>query len=572
MTRQVRKLWIVLALVAFGCDRSGDEPGDQARNEVMEGEMGSGDESPSDVVSGVSSSELLAKYTSFKLTADISHLSADQRAMLPLLMEAADEMDAIFWKQAYGDREDLMASIDDDGLRQFVEINYGPWDRLDGNRPFIAGVGSKPAGAALYPADMTREEFERAASRNPELRSLYTVVRRDESGSLKAVPYSRAFEAEMARAAALLRQAARLAEDEGFARYLTLRAEALENDEYQPSDMAWMDMKSNDIDFVVGPIEVYEDELFGYKAGAEAYLLIKDQEWSRRLSRFAALLPDLQQGLPVDSIYKRENPGTDSDLNAYDAIYYAGDANAGSKTIAINLPNDEEVQATKGSRRLQLKNAMQAKFDKILEPIADELIDGKQRKHVTFDAFFANTMLHEVAHGLGIKKTIDDSSTVREALRELYSALEEGKADILGLYMATSLIEQGEFDSEVSKADVTDNYVTFLASIFRSIRFGTSSAHGTANMIRFNFFREMEAFTRSRSGKYRVNADQIRAATDSLSARILMLQGDGDYEGAAEFVAKYAVVGDELRSDLERLSAAGIPVDITFVQGMTALR
>jgi hypothetical protein len=381
-----------------------------------------------------------------------------------------------------------------------------------------------------------------------------------------AVPYHEAYKDEMTRAAALLRQAARLASDEGFSRYLDLRADALETSDYRKSDEAWMDMKSNAIDFVVGPIEVYEDEMFGFKAGAEAYVLIKDSDWSARLSRYAALLPRLQAGLPVDSLYKQENPGTDSDLNAYDAIYYAGDANAGSKTIAINLPNDEYVQATKGSRRLQLKNVMRAKFDKILVPLADLLIARAQRSHVTFDAFFANTMLHEVAHGLGIKQTVTGNGTVREALQGNYSALEEGKADILGLYMATSLIQQGELDS-----DVKDNYVTFLASIFRSIRFGASSAHGKANMIRFNFFREMGAFSRANDGTYSVDMDRMQAATDSLSARILMLQGDGDFDAAAAFVEQYAVVSAELQADLDRLSAAAIPVDVTFTQGMAIM-
>jgi len=524
------------------------------------------DEPMSTRADDTSTNALLSKYTSFRLTADLSHLDNDQRAVLPLLMEAADEMDAVFWRQAFGDKQQLLQSIQDADLRRFAEINYGPWDRLDGDRAFIQGVDAKPAGARFYPEDMSRSEFEAAATSDPTLRSLYTVVRRSESGTLMAIPYHEEYEAEFRRAASLMRQAARLARDTMFANYVNLRADALMSGEYRASDEAWMDMKSNDIDFVVGPIEVYEDQLFGYKAAAEAYLLIKDREWSERLTRYADLLPRLQQGLPVDSAYKAEQPGTNSDLNAYDAIYYAGHANAGSKTIAINLPNDEVVQATKGSRRLQLKNTMRAKFDEILEPIAGQLIAAEMRRLVTFDAFFANTMLHEVAHGLGIKQTIDGAATVREALREHYSAIEEGKADILGLYMATSLIEQEEMEG-----DVRENYVTFLAGIFRSIRFGASSAHGKANMIRFNFFKEMGAFTRSDDGLYAVDFDRIAVATDSLSERILQLQGDGDFDAAADFVETYAVVGDELRSDLDRLAEAGIPVDVTFVQGMTVL-
>jgi hypothetical protein len=513
------------------------------------------------------SSDYVDKYATFRLSADLSHLSNDQRKILPLLIEAADAMDDMFWLQAYGDKDKLLSSISDPVLRKFAEINYGPWDRLDGNRPFLEGVGEKYAGAQFYPVGMTKEEFEAASANDPEMASLYTVVRRNEDGDLVAVPYHVEYAAQVNKAADLLWQAAQLAKDPGFKRYLELRADALRTSDYRESDMAWMDMKNNDIDVVIGPIEVYEDELFGYKAGAEAYILIKDKEWSGRLARYASLLPSLQRGLPVDEQYKRENPGSNSELNAYDAIYYSGHGNAGSKTIAINLPNDEVVQAAKGSRRLQLKNTMRAKFDKILVPIADVLITADQRENITFDAFFANTMLHEVAHGIGIKNTIDGSGTVRVALKEHYSALEEGKADILGLYMAGTLIERGEM-----RADLQDHYATFLAGIFRSVRFGASSAHGKANMIRFNFFKEMEAFVRDEStGTYRADFDKMKEATDALTRRILELQGNGDYEAAAAFVESYAIVDSVLQADLDRLGRAGIPVDIVFEQGMAEL-
>jgi hypothetical protein len=513
----------------------------------------------------------LAKYTPVRLTTDLSVLSAKERQMLPLLIDAADEMDAVFWQQAYGSREQLMSRIEDPDARRFAEINYGPWDRLAGNEPFVPGIGPKPPGANLYPADITKEEFEQAVAgggpKADSLRSLYTLVRRDSSGALTAVPYHLAFAAQVERAAAKLREASALAEDQGLKRYLELRARALETDEFQESDLAWMDMKNNTIEVVIGPIETYEDQLFGYKAANETYVLVKDQEWSRRLSRYAAMLPALQRGLPVPAAFKREQPGTDSDLNAYDAVYYAGDANAGSKTIAINLPNDEEVQLRKGTRRLQLKNAMRAKFDAILAPIANELIVTDQRQHVTFDAFFANTMFHEVAHGLGVKNTINDRGTVREALKERASAMEEGKADVLGLYMVTKLHEQGE----LGDADLRDNYVTFLASIFRSARFGASSAHGRANMARFNFFEERGAFARDSSGAYRVDFDKMRDAMNALSEHILRLQGEGDYQGATAFMEEQGIIGPELQRSLDRLATAGIPVDIVFQQGMSVL-
>ncbi|WP_204347018.1 dipeptidyl-peptidase 3 family protein [Psychroserpens algicola] len=506
----------------------------------------------------------LSKYVNFKLTADVSKLTEKERQMLPYLIEAANMMNDLFWYESYGDKSELLQSISDEKTKAFVEINYGPWDRLDGNVPFVKGVGPKPAGANFYPKDMTKEEFEAADIENKS--SLYNFVRRDESGKLYSIPYHKQFESKLKEVSQLLIEASELAEDEGLKTYLELRAKALLDDNYQPSDLAWMDMKTNTIDIVIGPIETYEDQLFGNKAAHEGYVLIKDQEWSKRLAKFSAYLPELQVGLPVDEAYKKETPGTDSDLNAYDVVFYAGDCNSGSKTIAINLPNDEEVQLQKGTRRLQLKNAMRAKFDKILVPISKVLIDESQRKHITFDAFFSNTMFHEVAHGLGIKNTINGKGTVRTALKEHASALEEGKADILGLYMIQQLNAKGELTD-----DLKDNMVTFMAGIFRSVRFGASSAHGKANMIRFNFFKEKGAFTRNADGTYKVNFDKMETAMRDLSNLILTLQGNGDYDGVAQLVAEKGIISKELQADLDRLSDASIPVDVVFEQGTKVL-
>ncbi len=506
-------------------------------------------------------------YRSYALRADLSGLTDRQRRMIVKLIEASTIMDGLFWRQAFRDDwETWLAAIDDEATRAFAAINYGPWDRLADNQPFMAGFGPKPLGANLYPADMTRAEFE--AWQQPGKDGLYSLVRRDESGALALVPYHEVYGPELARAAVLLKQAAKLAEHEGFASYLELRADALVTDLFFESDMAWMDVKTNPVELVIGPIETYEDRLFGYRAAYEAYVLVKDMEWSKRLARFAAFLPELQRGLPVPEPYKAETPGTDSDLNAYDVVYYAGDSNAGSKTIAINLPNDEAVQLAKGTRRLQLKNAMRAKFEGILEPIAGVLIDPAQRRHVTFDAFFANTMFHEVAHGLGIKNLVDGEGTVRAALKDLASSLEEGKADILGLYMITRLHEAGE----LGEADLRDNYVTFMAGIFRSVRFGASSAHGKANMVRFNFFADRGAFVRdAETGTYRVDFERMEEAMAALSERLLTLQGDGDYDGARALTETTGLIRSGLQADLERLTAARIPVDIVFEQGVEVL-
>ncbi len=506
----------------------------------------------------------LGKYVNVKLTSDLSGLSENERKMLPILIEAADKMNDLFWYEAYGDKDKLLSSINDEDIKKFATINYGPWDRLAGNKSFVDGIGDKPKGANFYPVDMTKEEFEAAEIKDKS--SIYNFIRRDEDGKLYSIPYNKQFENELAKVSILLIEASNLAEDEGLKKYLKLRAKALLDDNYQPSDLAWMDMKTNTLDIVIGPIETYEDHLFGNKAAHEGYVLIKDQEWSKKLAKFSSFLPELQKGIPVDEAYKTETPGTDSDLNAYDVVYYAGDCNSGSKTIAINLPNDEEVQLQKGTRRLQLKNAMRAKFDKILVPISEVLIDESQRKHITFDAFFANTMFHEVAHGLGIKKTINGKGLVRKSLKEHASALEEGKADVLGLYMVQQLHKKGEIDG-----DMKDYMTTFMASIFRSVRFGASSAHGKANMIRFNFFKEKGAFSRNEDGTYMVNYDNMIVAMKDLSNLILTLQGNGDYDGVAKLVAESGVISEELQKDLDRLSSANIPVDVVFEQGVEVL-
>lgn len=505
-------------------------------------------------------------YAVVPLKADLARFDENTRRMITKLVQAADIMNELTWRQSWdGDRAALLAQAPDAATRELIDINFGPWDRLNEDTPFIAGTKARPPGGLFYPVDMTREEFE--AANLPDKKSNYTLLRRDPAGKLVTVPYHVEYKAELERAAALLREAAELSAHAGFADYLRMRAAALLNDDFRASDMAWMEMKDNPVDVVIGPIENYEDQLFGYKAAYEGLVLVKDAEWSRKLARFARFLPELQRGLPVDAKYKAQMPGSKADLNAYDALYYAGDANRGAKTIAINLPNDEEVQLAKGTRRLQLKNVMKAKFDAILQPIARELIASDQLQHVTFDAFFEDVMFHEVAHGLGIKKTVDGKGTVDEALKEYASSFEEGKADILGLYMIDALAQKGELD----KARLMDNYVTFLAGILRSVRFGAADAHGKANMLRFNYFADAGAFSRDADGRYRVDFDKMRAAMNSLSAKLLTVQGDGDYAEARRMTDTLGTVKPALAQDLARLKDAKIPVDIRFEQGLDVL-
>jgi hypothetical protein len=508
----------------------------------------------------------LDDYAGVALTADLSHADAREKQLLMKLIQAADVMDEIFWQQTYGDKATLLADIKDDTTRKMVEYNYGPWDRLNGDHPFVAGIGKKPLGANFYPADMSVDEFNKA--RLPGKDGLYTLVRRDPKGVLMVVPYHEAYKEQLARASDLLNQASHYADDPAFKKYLSLRAQSLLTDQFQESDFAWLDVKESPVDVIMGPIETYQDALFGYKTSYEGFVLLKDMEWSAKLARFTGFLPQLQQDLPVPAKYKKEKPGNASDLGAYNAIYYAGDANTGAKTIADNLPNDEDVQLKKGTRRVQMENVIHAKFDKIMLPIAKELIVSSQLQHVTFDAFFQNTMFHEVAHGIGIKNTINKKGTVRLALKDYAGSFEEGKADVLGLYLVEWLADHGELD----KSKLMDNYVTFLAGIFRSVRFGASDAHGKANMVRFNFFSQMGAFSRDpATGRYQVDADKMHAAVKALAAKLLTLQGDGDYVAAKKLTDEQGVIQPELQGDLDRLAKDNIPVDIVFDQGLKTL-
>ena len=510
---------------------------------------------------------LADQYAEFALTTDISKLTENEKKMIPLFIEVAHIMEDIFWQNAYGDKSELMQQFaQDSAALKYISINYGPWDRLNANQPFIDGFGPKPLGANFYPTDMTKEEFD--ALKDPRKTDWYSVIRRDTTGQLIVLSFHEAYPEEVAKASELLDQAAELAEDPGLKKYLSLRAKALLDDDYLASDLAWMDMQDNTLDFVVGLIETYEDQLYGYKAAHSGQILVKDKEWSKRLSLYAQYLPRLQENLPVPAAYKKEKANANPDMNAYDVIYYAGDCNAGSKNIAINLPNDPRVHAAKGSRKLQLKNSMQAKFDKMVVPISKLLINPEQQKHVNFDAFFENTMFHEVAHGLGVNYTIKDKQDVRSALQNYYTSIEEGKADILGLFLVTKL---AEWDI-IKNKDLMDNYVTFIAGIFRSTRFGAASAHGKANMMQFAHFMESGAISRDEAtGYYTIDFEKMKKDIEVIAGEYITIEGDGDIETAAKLVAEKGIVTPVLQKDLDRIADANIPKDIFFKQGKEVL-
>ena len=541
-----RKLLTILTLTCLffaGCGKNGNEKQAEKKSEMQ---------------------VKVEEFAPVDLTTDLSKLTPKEKELVGIFLDIAKIMDDLFWQQSYGNKAD-MDTIKDEYVKQFAMINYGPWERLNDMKPFVSGFGEKPLGAGFYPKDMTKEEFDALKDKNKN--SLYTVLRRDQEGKLIVKWYREEYKEQIQNVCTLLDKAIALAEDAGLKNYLKERKKAFETDDYFASDMAWMDMKNSKLDFVVGPIENYEDRLFGTKAAYEAFVLVKDEQESGKLAKFTAMLPELQKGLPCDEKFKKEVPGTESDLNVYDVIFYAGDCNAGSKTIAINLPNDERVQLKKGARRLQLKNAMKAKFDAILQPIADNVMSKEQLKNVKFDAFFYNVTFHEVAHGLGIKNTINGKGNVRTALANYYSSWEEAKADILGLYMVCSLIDRGEI-SGISKDDAV---ATFIAGILRSVRFGAASAHGVANMMCFNFLEDHKAFSQNDEGLYVIDFNNAMGAINAWAAKILEVEGMGDLAEAKAYSEKNGKIRPALQKSLDKINSLGIPKDIRYNQGKKVL-
>jgi len=484
-------------------------------------------------------------------------LSENDKKIVAIFREVADIMDGLFWKQTFGDKS-RMEALTNEYEKAYAMINYGPWDHLDDNKPFVKGWGEKPLGCQYYPQDMTTAEWE--AFDDPNKLSLYTVVRRDENGALKTVWYRDEYKEEIEKACTLLEQAIELTENEGMKNYLTERVKAFRTDDYLASDLAWMDMKDCNMDFVVGPIENYDDKLFEAKAAYEAFILLKDETRSANLAKYVGLLPELQKQLPCAPEYKTFVPGTSSDLNVYDAIYYAGDCNAGSKTIAINLPNDERVHALKGTRRLQLYNSMMAKFNKIMMPIGEVLMTPDQLQYLSADAFFWNVTFHEVAHGLGVKQTVNGKGSVDAAMGSEKTTWEEAKADILGLFMVSKLIDMGEITDITKEQSVA----TFIAGIVRSVRFGFASSHGKANMMCYNFMEDFGAFTRDADGKYVIDFEKSAAAIDAWASLILETQATGNFEFAQKYSAENASIRESLSADIAKVNGAGIPRDIIF--------
>ncbi|MHB2156189.1 dipeptidyl-peptidase 3 family protein [Calditrichota bacterium GD2] len=510
---------------------------------------------------------MIAQFAPTEIKYDHSLLDERKQKVVENLYRAAKIMDEIFLDQVYSKnfeiREQLRASSDPlDQLRlEYFTIMFGPFDRLNHDKPFI-GNTPKPKGANFYPPDMTREEFENWLKAHPKdeaaFTSEFTVIRRQD-GKLVAIPYSEYYKEYLTRAADYLKKAAKFADNPSLKKYLQLRAEAFLNNDYYESDLAWMDLKDHTIEVVIGPYEVYEDKLFNYKAAFEAFITLRDPVESAKLKKFAGYLDEMEKNLPIPDAYKNFKRGSESPMVVVQEVFSAGDTKAGVQTLAFNLPNDERVREAKGSKKVMLKNIHEAKFDKLLKPIAEKVLFAEQLPLVTFEGFFNHTLMHEISHGLGPGKIVLNGrqTEVKKELKETYSSIEECKADVLGMYNNLFMIEKGVYPPEFEK----QIYVTFLAGIFRSIRFGINEAHGAGNAVIFNYLLEKGAYQFDPAAhRVKVNFEKIKDGVRDLANKVLTIQAQGDYMGAKQLLKKYGVESEPIMIMRARLQE--LPVDI----------
>jgi hypothetical protein len=503
------------------------------------------------------------------LTADTSGLSPNDRQALIKIIAAAKLYDPLYLRQIWSGNEALLKKLQADNtplgrerLHYFM-INKGPWSQLDGNEPFIEGVPSRPPYANFYPADMTKDEFNAwLATLSPEEKEKATgyfyVIRRDANGKLKSVPYSEEYREFLEPAAKLLREAAALTTNNTLRDFLNKRAAAFASNDYYDSDVAWMDLDAP-IDVTIGPYETYEDELFGYKAGFEAYVTLRDAAESAKLVKFSQYLQEIEDHLPIDAKYRNPKLGAASPMRVVNEVFGSGEGNSGVQTAAFNLPNDERVVKEKGSKRIMLKNVQDAKFNKVLIPISRVVLDPKQQNDLAFDAFFTHILMHELMHGLGPHNINvgGNATTVRLQLKDKYSAIEEAKADMTGLWALQYLIDKGVIDRGMQRT----LYTTNLASMFRSVRFGITEAHGRGVAMQFNYLTDEGAIKFNQSnGTFSVDETKIRAAVTKLTHELLTIEAEGSYEKASALLDKYAVIRPQMKSAFDKLS--NVPVDI----------
>lgn len=500
-----------------------------------------------------------------QLGADLSHLSEGDRQALDLLIEASDVIQDVFAMQAWANRAEMDVQVADyegpnaAAVKAYYAIMLGPWDRLAADEPWL-GTAHHPPGAGYYPEDMSAEEFEAWIEAHPgdeeAFRSLHTVIRR-QGERLIAIPYSEAYGVQLRKASGLLEQAAAATDDPTLKTFLELRAADLLRDEYYDSDMAWMDL-DGDLEVVFGPYETYEDKLFGYKAAFESFLCVADPVESAALDLYKAELPWLEMNLPIDDEHKNPNRGSESPIRVANEVYIAGDTRTGVQTIAFNLPNDERVREAKGSKKVMLKNVIDAKYEAILVPIAERVMLPEHVARVEREDYFDFVLHHELSHGLGPGKLVIDGreTEVRLELKDLYSALEEAKADVLGMYNIYLLIDKG-----VLPASKGENLSwTVVPGLFRSARFGATEAHGLGVVCQFNYLAERGALSISESGKFAPVEEKWRDAIRDLAHELLMLQANADYDAAAAWVQKYGTIPPAMQRAFDAL--ADVPVDI----------
>lgn len=512
----------------------------------------------------------IARFAPTKIDFDDKLATADLKPVLKKLIAAAEIMDELFLIQANPDNPKLRAKIaKDPALKDalaYFDIMFGPWDRREHHAPFV-GKTKRPKGVGFYPPDMTKKELKEHLKKNPKdkdaFTGYFTVIRRRADKTLQAIPYSVYYKTRLAKAAKLLREAAALSKDKRLQKYLRSRAKAFETNDYRQSDMDWMDLGDGAIEVVIGPYEVYEDSLFGYKAAFEAFVNLRDKTYSERLQKIAPHIKWLQSQLPMKPEDKKHGRGGKVPISVVEELFTAGDTKAGVQTLAFNLPNDEVVRKKKGYKLVLLKNVAEAKFAKILLPIAKVMMTPEQLPFVTFDGFFTDTLMHETAHGLGPGMiTIQQGgkavkTDVNKALKDLYSTIEEAKADITGLFCSHLLVDKGVLPKALEK----QVYASYLAGFFRSVRFGASEAHGQANLISFNYLLQKGGITfNPKTGKYRVDWKRVRGAVKALAGELLELEARGSYEKAKAFIAKYGKMSAQMQTALARLTA--IPVDI----------
>ena len=501
----------------------------------------------------------ISQYAKVDLSGDSNTLTENEKEVLPFLKNACDVMDELYWEQSFGDKNNALNLIKDSAERLFFIQNYGPWERLNGNIPFIKSFGDKALGANYYPKDITVEEFN--SFQDSLKTSLYTLIRRDENGNLYSVKYCDAYKEKLAIAYENLLKASEISNNPEFKNYLKLRAEALITDDYKKSDIAWLEIRNSNLDIVIGPIETYEDRFMGLKAAYQGLIFIKDKSWCEEYKKYTDVLPQLQKDLPIDKSYKKSISKTNTQIIVEDVIYCKGFTNSEGKTIAMSLPNDVKIMEEIGVRNINIKNIMRSKFDYILKPIANSFIQEKQQSNVRFDAFFYFVMFQKMSHMLGVKDNIDGKGNGKDILKEQYYLMEEIKANMLALYMTKKLFELGVF----KKVDVLDSYVTFLASIVRSIRFGTTNFQGKVNMLIFNHFEENGAFSKDeKDGKYFVVPERMENAMEVLLTKILVLQGNQDYNGFSKMLNQKGFVKVQLQRDLDKLQNNNIPIDVVF--------